>query len=177
MKNQANHLLMMTVMLVLLVGCRENQASVAESAPSAEQRAGAEQGVRQFMAQVAQDVTREGPLAWKKEFWGGPEFFMASDGQLAFANGPAARQGIEGVAQMIKQVDLKWGDDLRVDVLKPALAVVGTSWQEERQDAQGHHVKESGYFTAVVEQRDGKWVFRDAHWSTPAAVEKREPGR
>jgi len=27
-------------------------------------------------------------------------------------------------------------------------------------------VKESGYFTGVVELRDAKWVFRDVHWSS-----------
>lgn len=165
------HLLMVTLVLGLAVGCAKKEAPETGMALTAQQRASVEQGVRQFMAQVAQDVTREGPAAWRKEFSGGPEFFMASEGKLAFANGQAAMQGIEGVAQMIKHIELKWGDDLKIDVLTPKLAVVGTSWTEEREDAQGHHVKESGYFTGVVEERDRKWVFRDAHWSVPGVPE------
>jgi hypothetical protein len=170
---RVRHLLAVAVALGLMGGCAKKEVPEAEPGLTVEQRAGVERGVRQFMAQVAQDVTREGPAAWRKEFSGGPEFFMASDGKLAFANGLAAMQGIEGVAQMIKKIALRWGEDLKIDVLTPKLAVVGTSWTEEQEDAQGHHVNQSGYFTGVVEERDGKWFFRDAHWST-AAPEKRE---
>lgn len=169
--------LMLLAVSALLAGCGKKGAATKGPEWTAEQRAGVEQGVRQFMAQVAQDVTREGPLAWKKEFAGGPEFFMASEGKLAFASGAAAMQGIDGLPQFIKHIELQWGDDLRVDVLTPSLAVVGTSWMEEREEAQGKHVKQSGYFTGVVEQRDGKWVFRDAHWSVPEAPEKSETGK
>ena len=160
---------MAMMVLVLAAGCANRKAPFAGTASSEQQRASLEQGVRQFVAQVGQDVSREGPSAWRKEFANGPEFFMASDGKLAFANGQAAIEGIGGLTQMIKRIELHWGDDLRVDMLTPTRAVVGTSWQEEREDAEGHHVKQSGYFTGVVEQRGGKWVFRDAHWSVPVA--------
>lgn len=170
---RVRYLLAVAVALGLATGCAKKEAADAGTELTAQQRASVEQGVREFMAQVARDVTREGPVAWRKEFSGGPEFFMASDGQLAFASGAAAMQGIEGVAQMIQKIELKWGEDLKIDVLAPKLAVVGTSWAEERDEAQGHHVKQSGYFTGVVEERYGKRVFRDAHWST-AAAEKNE---
>ena len=155
------------VVLALAAGCANREAPFAGNAPSEEQRAAVEQGVRQFVTQVGQDVSREGPLAWKKEFASGPEFFMASEGNLTFANGQAAIEGIDGLRQIIKRIELHWGDDLRVDVLTPTLAVVGTSWAEDRDDVQGRQVKQAGYFTAVVEQRAGKWTFRDAHWSVP----------
>jgi len=171
------YLLVLTVVLGFMAGCAKKQAAEAGPSLTAEQRAAVEQGVRQFVAQAGQEVTRDGPLAWKKEFASGPEFFMASEGKLAFANGAAAMQGIDGLTQMIKRIELHWGDDLRVDVLTPKLAVVGTSWQEEREDAQGHKVKDGGYFTGVVEERDGKWVFRDAHWSVAGAGEKSEIGK
>jgi len=163
---RVRHLVMVALVLGLVAGCAKREMPEMGARLTAEQRAGVERGVQQFMAQVAQDVTREGPAAWRKEFSGGPEFFMASDGKLAFANGQAAMQGIEGVAQMIKHIELKWGNDLKIDALTPNLAAVGTSWAEEREDAQGHRVKESGYFTGVVELRDAKWVFRDVHWSS-----------
>ena len=92
---------------------------------------------------------------------------MASNGQLAFASGQAALQGIEGVAKMIKHIELHWGDDLRVDALTPELAMVGTTWKEVRVDAEGHEVKDGGYFTGLVERRNGQWQFRNVHWSEP----------
>lgn len=152
--------------LAALLGCDvRHESGIKTPAFTTEQRAAVEKDVRGFMASVAEQVTRDGPKAWSKEFADRPEFFMASEGRLMFANGQGAMQGIQDLTQMIKQIELHWGDDLRVDVLTPDLAAVGTSWQEKRVDAQGHQVAESGYFTGVVEKRNGRWQFRDAHWS------------
>ena len=90
---------------------------------------------------------------------------MASDGKLAFEDGRRAAEGTDAVAKTIKRIELRWGKDLRVDVLTSELAVVGTSWQERREANQGQVVNESGYFTGVTEKQEGRWVFRDAHWS------------
>jgi hypothetical protein len=127
--------------------------------------------VRAFMQSVAQDVTRDGPTAWRREFADTPAFFMAVDGRMAFADSAAVTAGLPAVAAMIKQIELKWGDDLRVDPLTRNLAVVGTSWHEVQVDAAGKRVEESGYFTGVVEYREGRWQFRDAHWSLVAPAE------
>jgi hypothetical protein len=131
----------------------------------AEERARVEASVGTFMHRVADDVTREGPMAWKKEFQDGPQFFMASEGQLAFRSGQEATQGIENFAKTIKNMELHWGDDLRIDALTPELASVGTTWKEVRVDVEGKEVTQGGYFTGVVEKRKGEWRFRDAHWS------------
>jgi len=131
----------------------------------ARQRSEVQAGVEAFVHRVAEEVTREGPMAWKKEFADRPEFFMASEGQLAFRSSQEATQEIESVAKMIKNMELRWGDDLRIDVLTPELAVVGTTWKEMRVDVEGHTVTENGYFTGVAEKRNGQWKFRDAHWS------------
>ena len=41
----------------------------------------------QIMAEsIAQDISREGPLAWLKYFENTPDFFMASEGELVLAN-------------------------------------------------------------------------------------------
>ena len=95
---------------------------------------------------------------------------MASDGKLAFDDGRAAAEGIDAVAKAIKRIELRWGKDLKVDVLTPELAVVGTSWQERQETDQGRVVNESGYFTGVTEKQEGRWVFRDAHWSVAPAA-------
>lgn len=46
----------------------------------------------------------------------------------------------------IKHIDLRWGDDLRVDPLTEDLAVVASSYEETRTDTEGHRVAESGFF-------------------------------
>jgi hypothetical protein len=94
---------------------------------------------------------------------------MAVNGQMAFPNASAAQEGTRKFAQTIRQIALKWGDDLRVDPLTNEYAAVGVSWREVQVDMAGHSVTETGYFTALTEYRDGHWQFRNAHWSTPVS--------
>jgi hypothetical protein len=153
-------------------GCQGQRGATGSAGSlSAVDRTAVEQSVRGFMNTVAQDVTQGGPTTWAKEFADGPNFFMASEGVLVFPSGAAAAQGIPALTQIIKKIELQWGSDLRVDPLTPDLAVVGSTYQEIRNDPQGHELTEKGYFSGVVEQRNGKWQFRDAHWSvqSPAA--------
>lgn len=158
--------------MIAVIGCQSRVVSTAQvEEPTPADRSAVEQSVRGFMASVAQAVTQEGPIAWNREFEGGANFFMAVNGKLAFSTGEAAAQAIPDVARAIPHIDLKWGDDLRVDPLTADLAVVGSSYQEIQVDAQGRKALENGYFTGVVEQRNGKWQFRTMHWSeaVPAA--------
>lgn len=135
---------------------------------SASSQAGAtESSVRTFMALVAHDVTREGPLAWLRYFDDSPAFFMAVNGQLAFPDSNAAKVGTREFARRIQRIELNWGQDLRVDPLSERLAVVVGSWQEIQTDTAGHRVEEHGIFTGLVEFRNGRWRFRNAHWSSP----------
>jgi len=123
--------------------------------------------VRNFMSDVAHDVTQDGPAAWRKYFADTPAFFMAVNGKIAFASGAEAIAGLPQVAAAIKQIELKWGDDLRVDPLAPDLAVVAAPYHEVQVWADGRRVEDSGYFTGVAQYRDGRWQFRDCHWSAP----------
>lgn len=129
--------------------------------------ASVEAAVRNFMAGAARDVTQEGPLAWSKYFEDSPAFFMAVNGQMAFPNGTAAKDGIRNVAVILKHVELEWGDDLRIDPVGPGLAITAASWREKQIDSAGHQTEESGFFTGLAEFRDGRWQFRNAHWSSP----------
>ena len=129
-----------------------------------------DESARTFMHIVAHDVTQEGPLAWLKFFDTGPEFFMAVNGQLAFTNAAAAKEGTQNFARNVPRIDLTWGDDLRVDPLTGELAVVAASWREIQVDKAGHRIEETGYFTGLAEYRDGRWRFRNAHWSAPIPV-------
>jgi Domain of unknown function (DUF4440) len=126
-----------------------------------------EDDVRAFTRTVSHDVTQNGPTAWRKLFSDSPAFFMASNGLLVFPNSAAATKGIQDFARTIKQIELRWGDDLRVDPLTPDLAVVAATYHEIQVNTAGQRVDEAGFFTGIAEYRDGRWQFRNAHWSVP----------
>jgi hypothetical protein len=134
-----------------------------------DEAASVDQAVRAFMQNVSHSVTQDGPMAWIKYFDGSPAFFMAVNGQMAFPNTVAAQEGTRKFAQTIRHIELKWGDDLRVDPLTNEFAVVAVSWREIQVDTAGHSVTETGYFTGLAEYRERHWQFRDAHWSSPVS--------
>lgn len=154
---------------VTFIGCGTRQSGSDESQALTPARAAAvDDGVRAFMQVVAHDITEDGPLAWRRHFADIPSFFMAVDGSMAFPNSAAATAGIQNFAPTIKQMELQWGGDLRVDPLTPNLAVVATTYHEIRVSTTGQRVDENGFFTGTAEYRDGRWQFRNAHWSVAA---------
>lgn len=129
--------------------------------------------VRAFMATIARGVTAGGPAAWRGFLADDSTFFMASEGRLVFPSGQDARRGIDQLTQAIAHIELTWGDTLRIDPLAPGLVAIGAPYHELRIDHQGRRVLETGFFTAIAEQRAGHWQLRNAHWSVqtpPAAV-------
>jgi hypothetical protein len=124
--------------------------------------------VANFARTVAEGVTARGPAAWQDYFEDGAEFFMASEGEVQFADGAAARAAIPGLVRTIKAIQLRWGE-LRIDPLTQDLAVVAAPWNEVAVLADGKRVDERGYFTGIAERRNGSWRFRNAHWSTARA--------
>lgn len=132
-----------------------------------------DQEVRAFAQDVARGVSQEGPTAWRRYFSESPEFFMAAEGRLAFSNGASAIASIPDVARKVRQVELQWGEDMRVDPLAPNLAVMAAPYHEVRTGPAGDRISEAGYFTATTEYKGGHWQFRNAHWSVlvpPVAV-------
>ena len=59
-----------------------------------------------------------------------------------------------------------------LDPLGSRFAVVATPWVEVQTDLKGHQITTSGFFTALAENRNGQWQFRDAHWSEPLPASK-----
>lgn len=159
--------------LLALAGCGLGIDVPTGSAPLTEaHKAAVEQEVRHFVATVARDVTHEGPRAWQKHLADDPAFFLATDGKVQFPNRQSAREGIESFARTFMQVQLNWGDDLRIDPLTGDLAQVATSWHEFLVDKDGHRMEESGFFTGLAERHNGQWQFRNAHWSVAAPTSK-----
>ena len=126
--------------------------------------------VRTFAHQVAHDVSQEGPSAWRKYLSQSPAFFLAAEGRVVFPNGASAAAGIQDLERAIKQIDLKWGDDLRVDPLTPDLAMVAATYREVRVSPAGERVEEAGYFSGLAEYLNGHWQLRNAHWSVSPPV-------
>ena len=125
--------------------------------------------VRAFAATVADDVTRQGPAAWRAQFADSPAFFMASEGHLVFANSDAATRGIQELTGSIAHIELRWGEPMLVDPLTPTLAMLGAPYHEVRVDTAGHRVEETGYFTGLAELGPAGWRFRNAHWSVASS--------
>ena len=104
--------------------------------------------------------------------------YVAVNGQLAFPDGAAAAQAIPQIAGAYKHIELRWGDDLRLDPLTENLCVVADSYTEVielQPGAAGPQGTQTGYFTGVAENRNGHWQFRDAHWSAAVVPEKIPP--
>lgn len=160
---------MVFISVVVALGCQACRRSAESSEElTPERRAAVEDSVRQFTAAVAHDVTEEGPIAWKRHFADSPNFFMAVDGKLVFPNGQAAAQAIPEIARQYQHIELRWGNDLRLDALTENLCVVAGSYTEVielRPGVTGPGGTQMGYFTGVAEKRDGQWQFRNAHWS------------
>ena len=148
-------------------GCASRQ-------PAASRLAEVKSNVQSLARSVADEVTRQGPAAWRDFFEDSPSFFMASDGRLQFPNGAAAQAALPELNRAIKKIQLEWGKDIRVDPLTENLAAMGASWHEILTFADGNRLDASGYFTSVAENRDGHWRFRNVHWSTlpPASPPK-----
>jgi hypothetical protein len=158
------------LLAITLAACVPSGAGASHShAVTPDGAASVDQAVRAFMQTVSHSVTQDGPRAWIKYFDASPAFFMAVNGQMAFPNTAAAQEGTRKFAQTIRHIELKWGDDLRVDPLTNEFAVVAVSWREIQVDTAGHSVTETGYFTGLAEYREGRWQFRDAHWSSPVS--------
>jgi hypothetical protein len=158
------------LLAITLAACIPSGAGASHSlSVTPDGAASVDQAVRAFMQTVSHSVTQDGPMAWIKYFDASPAFFMAVNGQMAFPNTAAAHEGTRKFAQTIPHIELKWGDDLRVDPLTNEFAMVAVSWREIQIDTAGHSVTETGYFTGLAEYREGHWQFRDAHWSSPVS--------
>ena len=164
---QLTQLILSLAAAATLSGCGARCDAVRDPRDSEGARAQVADGVRAFAAEVARDVTHDGASAWLRYFSDAPAFFMAVNGELPFASGAQARQAMPGIAHQLPHIELSWGEGLRVDPLGGDLAVLAGPWREIQIDSAGRRTEEAGYFSAVVERRDGHWRFRNAHWSQP----------
>jgi hypothetical protein len=125
-----------------------------------------QQSVNRMMQDIARDITAKGPSAWLIYFENSPDFFMVSDGKLAFRDHESARLFIENtLVKNISHIVLSWSN-IRIDSLTPALASAGAEFHEEMSDSSGKTTPYDGYFTAIAERTDRGWQLRNVHWSS-----------
>jgi len=128
-------------------------------------RAAMADSVRTFMRALARDVTAQGPRAWRDYFADTSAFYMAAEGRLVVPSSDSATQLINQLANVIRQLELRWESAPRVDVLGPGLAALAAPYFESRVDTAGRQFDETGYFTAIAASRAGRWQLLSAHWS------------
>lgn len=121
--------------------------------------------VRAFLAAMADDITKRGPAAWRTHFSDTATFYLAAEGQMVFADSPAATKGINDLTRALSKLDLKWGEPMRIEPLSATVAAVAMPYHEVLVHTSGKTVVEDGYFTGLVELGPSGWKVRNAHWS------------
>ena len=141
----------------LIPACNNPKAVRGMAAP-------VQESVRAMADSIAGDLSARGPAAWLHYFNRSPQFFMASDGKLVFPNNDSADAFVQRFATQVKKIRLTW-TGVRVDSLRPDLALMAAEFQEVFTNADGSPLSVSGYFSGLAEATPSGWRLRDAHWS------------
>jgi hypothetical protein len=121
--------------------------------------------VRRMTANLINDLSNHGPVAWLNYFEESPDFFMVSSGQLAFKDYQSGKTFIEDtLVKYFVKINLQL-NQLRIDPLTSNLASIGAGFHEELFDSTGKMALADGYLTALVKQTNQGWKFRNLQWS------------
>jgi hypothetical protein len=144
----------------MVISCQTNSKPFAGA-----ERKRVNDSVTMMMSSISKSITSKGPIAWLDYFENAPDFFMASDGELAFKDYPSAKTFITTtLVKSIPNIKLKW-DDLIVDPLTSGLASVGAGFHEDLTDSNGNILSIDGYFTATAHHNVNGWKLQNLHWS------------
>lgn len=155
----------LAITFLFLSACQQvdngNKAAATNSKPES-----VKTEVLKMSNNIAHDLSVGGPEQWLNYFEQTPGFFMANEGQLAFANNDSATHFVKEVlAKNIMKVNLTWSN-IRVDSLSPTLAVMAAHFHESLIDKANNTIPADGYFTGTVEKTADGWKLRNLHWST-----------
>jgi hypothetical protein len=121
--------------------------------------------VQQMVDSIAKAVSYQGPVAWIRYFENSPDFFMASQGQLAFTNNDSLANFLKNTySKTVSKIDLSW-NHVRIDPFTTRLAGIAAIFHEDITDIMGKKSPTDGYFTAVAHQSPQGWRLQNAHWS------------
>jgi len=139
---------------------------------SADDSALVKDGVTAMTANIANDVSQKGPIAWLDYFEDSSRFFMASNGQLAFKDYASAKTVIlNNLVKGISKIMLSW-QNVRVDPLTPEFANIGANFHEDLVLANGNTLTVDGYVTASAHFNGSKWMLRYMNWAVKVPAKK-----
>lgn len=145
----------------MMVNCREK---VVTDSPN--QLVAVKDSVQMMAESIAQNVSQNGPTEWLKVFENTPNFFMANDGQLAFANYDAASTFINNILiKSISKIVLHWSN-VRIEPFTTDLASFSANYKETITDFAGHTTNFEGYFTSIAKHTNQGWKLHNVHWSS-----------
>jgi hypothetical protein len=126
--------------------------------------------VRELLTTVSRDLQRDGPTGWLPHFRPGGEFFMASDGAVAFRDFDQAAAACRQMAQQFGSMELDWSS-VRIQPLSCDFAAFGADYRETMHQHAGSTVQFSGYVTGVAVRTASGWQLQHLHWSRPTSAE------
>ena len=153
--------------LNVFISCKSDHAQL-----SVTETALVKDSVTQMAANIARDISRNGPRAWLNYFEDSPGFFMANQGGLAFHDYQSARVFIlNTLVKSIIHIKLRW-IHLRIDPVSTDTASIGADFHEDITDAAGKTISVDGYFTGLAHNNGDKWKLRNLHWSVKSPSDK-----
>ena len=172
MKRPETSLLLKCFGLLLLVVCLNVSCKNTGAALSANESAIVKDSITTMTKNIANDLSKKGPTAWLDYFEDSPDFFMASDGQLAFKDYASAKKVIlNTLVKGISKITLNW-QNIRVDPLTATFANFGADFHEDLVLANGSTLTVDGYLTASAHFNGSKWKLRNMNWAIKAPEKK-----
>jgi len=163
-KRGFNYWCMLFLAISLMVSCHRNHTHLSDA-----QNTLVKDSVSRMAANIAADVSKNGPRAWLNYFENSPDFFMANEGQLVFKDYESSKAFIlNTVVKNIIQIKLSWSS-IRIDPLTARLASIGADFHEDQVTSSGKTLSYDGYFTGIARFDGHHWKLRNAHWSIKAS--------
>ena len=143
----------------IIIACNQT-AAVHTEKTSAEMR----KEVLMMMDSVVKDIAIS-PGKWMNYFEDTSLFCMASEGKLVFPNYNAAQKFIaDTLVHYISKVDLVW-KNIHADSIAENTVAINTAYHEDLTATSGNVMDEDGYCTAIADNTNAGWKFRNLHWS------------
>ncbi len=147
----------------MFISCKPHIARLSDS-----QNKRVKDSISSMAINITRDISSQGPAAWLNYFEDTPDFFMVSNGELAFRDYKSAKEFIlNKLVKNIPHIKLHLTNE-RIDALSSDLASIGADFREELTDKNGKTLNFEGYFSAIVHLTDHGWKLRNVQWSIKA---------
>ena len=162
MKTEFARVILFTLvgLILLISSCYNNTDSLTTV-----QRSIVMDSVQLMVDSIAKAISHDGPIAWIRYFENSPDFYMASEGQLAFTNNDSLANFLKNTyTKSISKIELSW-NHVRIDPFTSKIAAVAAIFHEDITDFAGRKTPSDGYFTGIAHQTSQGWQLQNAHWS------------